>query len=431
MHSANLEGRRIEAIACFDSFAKTAMCILQTARAAGASTCLHLLELPGRKLSRRQVLEIRRIDPRIPIDLHIWSDHKLLAKGLAQLDGLVLGLDGRRTREIQLSLRSRWSDEEHRPLLISAYPGILFRHQLEGMMDRSSIDLLCLNSEKDAQLYRDACESLNINSDNAAVTGLPILWPLQQRQTLPEGASIVFFEQPSVPNNPIQRRFLCMRLANLAKAWPNHPVIFKPRTSGVEATLHRHQGEMASLITQLKVHHPNLRISYKPSFKLLQKCGCAITVSSTAALEAMAMGVSTRIVSDLGVNETLGNHYFVGSGALADFEAIIEDPFTPNHRNEWLQANGLKIEGSNYFLKDLAERLVQPTPRLKCELSDQPGWGSLAWQKYALAEGGERMLTSAGARSKQKTSHRSRNMLRRLRQMVVGFRLVEWWVKGR
>jgi len=41
------------------------------------------------------------------------------------------------------------------------------------------------------------------------------------------------------------------------------------------------------------------------------------------------------------------------------------------------------------------------------------------------------MLTSAGARSKQKTSHRSRNMLRRLRQMVVGFRLVEWWVKGR
>ena len=143
------------------------------------------------------------------------------------------------------------------------------------------------------------------------------------------------------------------------------------------------------------------------------------------------MGVSTRIVSDLGVNETLGNHYFVGSGALADFEAIIKDPFTPNHSNDWLQTNGLKLDGDNHFLKNLAERLAQPTPQLKSDVGDRPGWGSQAWQKYALAEGGERMLTSAGARSKQKTSHRSRNMLRRLRQMVVGFRLVEWWVKGR
>lgn len=431
MASANLDGRRVAALACFDSFAKTAMCMLQAARLAGAGTSLYLLELPGRKLSRRQVLEIRRIDPRTPIQQHTWSDLQTLADELANLDGLVLGLDGRRTREIQLALRSRWGEQDQRPLLISAYPGILFRHQLEGMMDRSGMDLICLNCEPDAQLYRDACNALGLNSQNDLVSGLPILWPLRQRQVPPEGASIVFFEQPSVPNNPLQRQYLCQRLADLAQAWPDHPVIFKPRTSGVEATLHRHHGEMASRIARLKVDLPNLRISYKPSLKLLQKCGCAITVSSTAALEAMALGVSTRIVADLGVNETLGNHYFVGSGALADFDAIIRDPFTSRHDQHWLESHGLQPDGGQRFLHELAQRLEQRPTRWERDLGTLPGWGSHAWQSYALEHGGVKMLASAGARSKHKPSHRSRNLLRRLRRRVVGFWLLERWVKGR
>jgi hypothetical protein len=58
MADLSLAGRRVAALACFDSFGKTAMSLLQVARQGGADTTLHLLELPGRKLSRRQVLEI-------------------------------------------------------------------------------------------------------------------------------------------------------------------------------------------------------------------------------------------------------------------------------------------------------------------------------------------------------------------------------------
>jgi hypothetical protein len=168
-------------------------------------------------------------------------------------------------------------------VLVSAYPGILFRHQLEGMLDRSGVDLLCLNAESDAELYRQACTALDIDGSNAVVTGLPILWPLQPRLQVPDGAAIVFFEQPSVPDNPIQRKYICRRLADLAKAWPQHPVIFKPRTSPVEATLHRHHGEMASRVYKLSRRIDNVQISYMPSLSLLKRCGCAITVSSTAA----------------------------------------------------------------------------------------------------------------------------------------------------
>lgn len=431
MAAGPLEGRRIAALACFDSFGKTAMSLLQVARRAGADTTLHLLELSGRKLSRRQVLEIRRIDPRTRILQHSWSALRNLRADLIELDALLLGLDGRRSRETQLLLQSQWAGSERRPLLVSAYPGILFRHQLEGMMDRSGVDLLCLNSEGDADLYRQACAALGMDSGNALVTGLPILWPLQPRLQVPDRAAIVFFEQPSVPDNPIQRKYLCRRLAELAKAWPEHPVIFKPRTSGVEATLHRHHGEMASRITKLNRKIPNLRISYKPSLALLQQCGCAITVSSTAAMEAMALGVSTRIVADLGINESLGNHYFVGSGALADFDAIIRDPFTPQHHQDWLESHGHQPDGRERFLQELNHRLQHPLPAWGSGSSGPSGWGSNGWQSYALAKGGRRMLASAGARSKLKASHRGLDLLRRVRQSLVGFWLLERLLKGR
>jgi hypothetical protein len=41
------------------------------------------------------------------------------------------------------------------------------------------------------------------------------------------------------------------------------------------------------------------------------------------------------------------------------------------------------------------------------------------------------MLTSAGARSKQEARHRGRDLLRRLRQNLVGFWLLERLLKGR
>ena len=47
------------------------------------------------------------------------------------------------------------------------YPGILFRFGLEGMMDRSGADLLCLNSADDLALYGRGHEALGLDSGNA------------------------------------------------------------------------------------------------------------------------------------------------------------------------------------------------------------------------------------------------------------------------
>ena len=172
--SKRLLGRKVTAVACFDSFGKLAMTMLAACRREGAETNLLLLQLNNRALSRRQRLEIRRIDPKIRIEKHNWNDLRQLCGAMAgDIDALILGLDGQRSRDALLQLQNIWADQEQRPRLISAYPGILFRFGLEGMMDRSGADLLCLNSADDLALYGRGRKALGLDSSNAVVTGLP------------------------------------------------------------------------------------------------------------------------------------------------------------------------------------------------------------------------------------------------------------------
>ncbi|QNI41512.1 DUF6716 putative glycosyltransferase [Synechococcus sp. A15-28] len=427
-----LSGRKVAAVACFDSFGKVAMTLLAACRKEGAETTLHLLQVSNRALSRRQRLEIHRTDRRTAVKKGAWGDFRSLTAAMAgDVDVLILGLDGLRSRDALLMLAKEWSGRTDRPVLVSAYPGILFRFALEGMLDRSGADLLCLNSEQDLSTYQLGRHALGLSSDNAVVTGLPLLWNADPHRAAPDQPSIVFFEQPSIPAHPLQRRYICKQLKALAEAWPDHPVIFKPRTSSIESTLHRRHGEMAGVIERMSETVPNLQLSFKPATRLLRQCGCAITVSSTAALEAMALGISTRIVGDLGVTETLGNHFFADSGAVADFASITRDPFTPSHRVEWLQRSGLQPQGRETFLTALLERLHQERSPLPTEGLGPGSWGSRQWQTYALRHGGRRMLSSAGARSSQRKRHKTRTALRRLRDGLVGFGWLSRWLRER
>lgn len=426
-----LEGRTIVALASFDSFAKTAMAMLSHCRRHGAKTSLYLVEIPGRKLSKRQRAEIQLGDPRIKIHRHSWTEIRQLCKKLPSLcDAIVLCLDGQRTRELYLALEQAAGERAAIPVLASAYPGILFRYQLEGMLDRSGLDLLCLNGESDLELYQKGCTALGMNPNNAIHTGLPILWELQPRLEIPENSSFVFFEQPSIPAHPLQRRFLCKQLQKLAHAWPDHQVIFKPRTSSLESTLHRRHGEMEETIRGMKKETGNLDVSLQPAAKLLRQCGCAITVSSTAALESMAMGVSTRIVADLGVNESLGNHYFIGSGAIASFDQIIADPLTVRHDTDWLQRAGWNPHGGDQFIASLRERLTAMQTNSAQSRPGTHGWGSEAWRDFALAHGGRRMLSTGGALSSRKKRHHGVRLARRVREKLVGLWGIEEWIKG-
>jgi hypothetical protein len=184
-------------------------------------------------------------------------------------------------------------------------------------------------------------------------------------------------------------------------------------------------------IKRLSKKTENLTISFKPAAHLLRKCSCAITISSTAALEAMAMGISTRIVTDLGLNETLGNHYFTASGALAEFESICSDPFSIRHDSTWLEHHGYQPNGKNQFLTALRTSLTSRDNELNDNAIELAGWGSRDWQEFALANGGISMLASGGVRSAQRKRNRTRSLIRQLRDFIIGMGWIEKVVRGR
>ncbi|WP_444547752.1 DUF6716 putative glycosyltransferase, partial [Streptomyces fradiae] len=56
--------------------------------------------------------------------------------------------------------------------------------------------------------------------------------------------------------------------------------------------------------------------------RVLDVTDLLVTVSSTAALEALHRGVPTAVLTDLGVREALGNHHFIGSGLLTSWDRL-------------------------------------------------------------------------------------------------------------
>ena len=104
------------------------------------------------------------------------------------------------------------------------------------------------------------------------------------------------------------------------------------------------------------------------------------------------------------MTETLGNHFFASSGAIASFAAIQANPFEVIHDPHWLEQQGLQRDGEDRFITALIDRLNSPAAPLGSSNHGPLSWGSMDWQQAALNNGGRRMLSTGGARSSQRAS---------------------------
>src|SRR5690606_665406 len=128
-------------------------------------------------------------------------------------------------------------------------------------------------------------------------------------------------------------------------ARPNRRVVVKLRARPGEAETHRERDAYAELLA----HRPaNLVLSYEPMALALSRAEGLVTVSSTAAVEAIARGVPVLALNTFGVSKPLLNTVFAGSGLLAGADDVIArrfrhpDPdwmrdnyFHPPHESDW------------------------------------------------------------------------------------------------
>ncbi|MFZ4301605.1 DUF6716 putative glycosyltransferase [Streptomyces cinereoruber] len=268
-------------------------------------------------------------------------------------DVVVLALVGGTVRAVLQGLADLGL--ERRPVIVTGYVGVVYEKLTDGLLLRHGADVVLANSRHDAERFRAVYEGVGAGSDPVVEAALPFLGgapyePAAGRDTL------VFAAQPSVPATRAERAYVLRRLIGHARLHPGREVLLKLRSKPGEHTTHLEEFPFQKLVREL-APPDNFRLVYGHMGEVLDRTDLLVTVSSTAALEALHRRIPTAILTDLGVREALGNHHFVGSGLLTSFDRLDEGA-VPAPDATWLARQGVASDGSYEEAFDAARARV-------------------------------------------------------------------------
>ncbi|MGW1880977.1 DUF6716 putative glycosyltransferase [Streptomyces sp. NPDC001970] len=244
-----------------------------------------------------------------------------------------------------------------RPVLVTGYVGVVYEKLADGLLLRHGADIVLANSRHDAERFRAVYEGVGADASGVTEAALPFLGgaPYERKDGRD---TVVFAAQPSVPESRADRTYLLRRLVEHARLHPDREVLLKLRSKPGEHTTHLEELPYQKLADRLPGGlPPNFSLVYGHMGEVLDRTDLLVTVSSTAALEALHRRIPTAVLSDLGVREALGNHHFLGSGLLASWDAL-DGGHAPRPDEEWLTRQGVAADGSYGTAFDEARKRV-------------------------------------------------------------------------
>ncbi|TVZ93452.1 MULTISPECIES: DUF6716 putative glycosyltransferase [unclassified Streptomyces] len=277
-------------------------------------------------------------------------------------DVLVLALVGGGVQAMLHGLRSAWGSGK-RPVVVTGYVGVVYEKLADGLLLRHGADLVLANSRHDADRFRAVYEGVGADASAVTEVALPFLGgePYTGEH---EPYTVVFAAQPSVPDSRKDRTYLLNRLIEHARKHPEREVLLKLRSKPGEHTTHIEELPYQKLV-QGKDLPANFRLVYGHMGEVLDRTDLLVTVSSTAALEALHRRIPTVVLTDLGVREVLGNHHFTGSGCLASWDQL-DAGHRPAPNEEWVARQGVAADGSYATAFDAARDRI-------AKLLERPG----------------------------------------------------------
>ncbi|MFD8967056.1 DUF6716 putative glycosyltransferase [Streptomyces sp. NPDC059568] len=244
-----------------------------------------------------------------------------------------------------------------RPVIVTGYVGVVYEKLSDGLLLRHGADVVLANSRFDGQRFRAVYEGVGADASSVTEAALPFLGG--ERYVPEEGRdTVVFAAQPSVPANRADRSYLLKRLVEHARLHPRREVLLKLRSKIGEHTTHVEEFPYQRLAEKVPGGlPPNFKLVYGNMGELLDRTDLLVTVSSTAALEALHRRIPTAILTDLGVREPLGNHHFIGSGCLASWDQL-DGGGRPRADAVWADRQGVAADGSYSSAFDTARKQV-------------------------------------------------------------------------
>lgn len=253
------------------------------------------------------------------------------------------------------------------PVIVSGVPGIALPARRKALIYRSQARLIVLHSEREVRLFQRLADE----------NGLPQQFALATLPFLPRGTggdplgAVVFAAQAIVPPTRSQRLYLLRSLVHFARRYPHLRVVIKVRALQGEGQTHAERIDYAGLLRDEIARPPvNLVVETGPMSEHLRGASALVTVSSTAAIESVALGIPTLVIDDFGVSAELINEVFIGSDLLGGTADLVAREFrAPNAA--WLADNYFHDESQNTWIADIGQLVaanrageLMPMPRV-------------------------------------------------------------------
>ncbi|NJQ00637.1 DUF6716 putative glycosyltransferase [Streptomyces zingiberis] len=294
-----------------------------------------------------------------------------------------------------------------RPVIVTGYVGVVYEKLADGLLLRHGADVVLANSRHDAERFRAVYAGVRAGTGSVVEAALPFLGgaPYREPAAGERPYTVCFAVQPSVPADRAGRDHLLRRAAGHARRHPEREVLIKLRSKPGEHTTHIEELPYQKLVNRLPGGLPiNCRLVYGHMGEVLDRTDLLVTVSSTAALEALHRRIPTAVLTDLGIREALGNHHFLGSGCLASWDEL-DEGHRPEPDPDWLARQGVAAEGgyerafdaARERIAKLLDRPALPPVTPYYTTVTAPGYLPGILARYGLDSGGAPTGAGSGA----------------------------------
>ncbi|WP_327085183.1 hypothetical protein OIE66_22795 [Nonomuraea sp. NBC_01738] len=242
-----------------------------------------------------------------------------------------------------------------RPVFVTGLPGISVPATEKAWLYRSGCELFVLHSEREVREFAELGSRLG-GGGAVGLARLPFL-----RGTGAGGQDrdrVVFATQAKVPRAREDRERILLALAALAGRRPDLDVVVKLRALEGERQTHNERHPYQRLWREMGAPG-RLEFAAGPMREQLDRAAGFVTVSSTAALEAIAGDVPSLVLGDFGVSAEMINLVFEESGLIGSLDDLAAGAFrTPDPA--WRAANYFHPEGESTWVSLLTALLLGP-----------------------------------------------------------------------
>ena len=227
--------------------------------------------------------------------------------------------------------------QPERVVIVTGLPGISIPATRKALAFRRQADLFVVHSKRERLEVSEVAQEYGFEQ-RFALGSLPFAHRLGSG----DGRDLVFAAQAIVPLERADRRRVARLLLDAALADPTRRVVVKLRAVAGEHQTHAEHDSYLGLFDELargpQGLPPNLVLSTEPMARALDTAEGLVTVSSTAAIEAIAREIPVIALDSFGVSPELINTVFEGSGLFGGEAAVISREFR-HPEPAWLDAN--------------------------------------------------------------------------------------------